>query len=306
MLNSKSALEAAAFVLMTLLVLNVFGTVHAGANGTDAPSTQAGSQDSLSQALQWLEAQLNMTGWSQSATVTPRGINGTVSDAVTHNGMSGVTVSIGAASTSTDASGFYQILNVLPGPYTVAAGRVSGYSSVSKAATVSAGVTTTVDFALSPIVPDFSIDALPLTLVIMPGDSRNSTIIVTSVNGWTGSVNLSAANGPAPSVIPSGVTFSLLSPVIPRPISVDCGGPATSILTVNVPGNVTSGSSFYLNVTGMSGQLSHSIIIHVYMFSSGPFVVPEPNATIGILMMLSALAAFSFTRKHQLHLTRNR
>ena len=81
---------------------------------------------------------------------TPGAISGTVTDSVTSQPVAGATVSDGAGSTPTDATGKYTLTNVVPGTYTITTS-ASGYTTQSATAVgVSPGATTTENVALVP------------------------------------------------------------------------------------------------------------------------------------------------------------
>ncbi len=95
----------------------------------------------------------NTTTTVDFALVTPPGtISGTAKDAVTMALLPGVAVNVYNGQTLigsavTDPNGFYQIQNLSPGNYTVTASKAT-YQTQAIGATVTAGATTTVDFAL--------------------------------------------------------------------------------------------------------------------------------------------------------------
>ena len=97
-------------------------------------------------------------------------------------------------------------------------------------------------------VPDFGISANPSSVA---GPSLSSTITLTSLGGFSGSVNVSA------SVYPSGPSVSLTSVVSSQSVILDlpAGGSASTPLfaTSYVSGNFT------ITITGVSGPLSHSV-----------------------------------------------
>jgi len=96
--------------------------------------------------------------------------------------------------------------------------------------------------------PDFGISANPSSVA---GPSLSSTITLTSLGGFSGSVNVSA------SVYPSGPSISLTSVVSSKSVILDlpAGGSASTPLfaTSYVSGNFT------ITVTGVSGSISHSV-----------------------------------------------
>ena len=76
-------------------------------------------------------------------------LSGTVTDASTTRPIAGATVTAGTASAVTDANGTYTIAGLAPGTYTATA-TASGYASSSASVTLTAGTTTTQNFALAP------------------------------------------------------------------------------------------------------------------------------------------------------------
>src|SRR5207237_9681045 len=76
-------------------------------------------------------------------------LSGTVTDASTSKPIAGATVSAGSGSAVTDAGGAYAISGLAPGTYTATAS-ASGYASQGASVTLTAGNTTTQNFALAP------------------------------------------------------------------------------------------------------------------------------------------------------------
>lgn len=115
-------------------------TVTAAANGyqssSQTVSVTAGSTSSLNFALPVASG----TG----------SISGTVTDAATGSPLSGATVS-GPGQTTTAADGSYTLSSVAPGTYTVTAA-ANGYQSSSQSVSVTAGATSSINFALAQSV----------------------------------------------------------------------------------------------------------------------------------------------------------
>jgi subtilase family serine protease len=93
---------------------------------------------------------------------------------------------------------------------------------------------------------DFSVSASPASLTITQGTSGNSTISITAINGFTGSVSLSASG------LPAGVTASFGT----NPAT------STSVLTLTASSTATTGTAT-VTVTGTSGTLTHTTTINL-------------------------------------------
>jgi len=127
-------------------------------------------------------------------------LQGTVTDATTSSPISGATVTIvGGASTTTNAFGFYQFTNVTPNTYSVTAS-AGGYNpSTVNGVVVTAGNTTTQDFALTA-VPTGTIHVGALSgstsvrksnwsatvTVTVHDNSHNPVANVTVTGAWSG------------------------------------------------------------------------------------------------------------------------
>ncbi len=106
--------------------------------------------------------------------------------------------------------------------------------------------------------PDFSVGASPSSVSVTQGSSANSTITVTSLNGFNGAVSLSASG------LPSGVSASFsINPVTPP-----ANGSATSTLTLTASATATTGAAT-ISVTGTSGGTSHSTSISLTVNPAG-------------------------------------
>jgi len=119
-------------------------------------------------------------------------ISGTVTDGTTNAAINGATVTIvGGASTTTNASGAYSFSNVTPGTYSLTAS-ASGYNSATNSGvSVTAGATTTSNFAMVALPPTTGTIAGTVT------DGTTTTAIsgatVTLVGGASTTTNASGA-----------------------------------------------------------------------------------------------------------------
>jgi len=102
---------------------------------------------------------------------------------------------------------------------------------------------TTVSLTVVP-PPNVALAASPNSLSLARGSNITSTIMVTSQNGFTGSVNLSASG------LPRGVTASF------NPGSAT----STSTLTLSAKNNAATGT-LSIRINGISGSLTHTATI---------------------------------------------
>jgi subtilase family serine protease len=114
--------------------------------------------------------------------------------------------------------------------------------------------------------PDFSISASPNPVVIKTGTTGNpgtATITVTPLNGYTGTVKLSAAQ--------SALTMNFDNTQIT--------GSGTSTLTITVP-QVTPAGNIPITITGTDGKLTHTttLIVQVVNPDYSISVSPTPIA----------------------------
>jgi len=109
---------------------------------------------------------------------------------------------------------------------------------------------------------DFSLSANPSSLTVAQGNSGTSTITVTPVNGFNGSVNLTASG------LPNGVTAQFN----PNPTTT------TSTLTLTVSATAATGTST-ITITGTSGSLSHQTTVQLTVTGAGgPVVTLTPTS----------------------------
>ena len=116
---------------------------------------------------------------------------------------------------------------------------------------------------LKPAPSDFSMSANPNGIAFSPGSSANSTVSLTSLAGFSGTVNLSV------SVSPSGPTVSL-SPVS---ITISSGGTGSSVLRISTISTVPIGT-YAITVNAVIGSLSHSVQLSLSV-SAASFTITE-------------------------------
>ncbi len=127
------------------------------------------------------------------------------------------------------------------------------------------GLGSPLTFDYSPI-PDFSISTSPSNLVIESGSWGNSTVTVTSINGFNGTIALSAS-------MPNGWSASFT----PQSVNLPSGGNASSSLSLTVD-SATKAGTYQTVAVGLANSLTHnaSITVDVQTLPSSP---QNPNAT---------------------------
>ena len=113
-------------------------------------------------------------------------------------------------------------------------------------------VSVTVKAATQP--PDFSLSATPGSRSVVVGNSTTFKVSVAALNGFTGSVVLSATGQP------SGVTASL------APASIATSGSSTLTLTTS---NSVAVGTYTLTIAGASGSLAHNTNVSLVVTAAG-------------------------------------
>jgi hypothetical protein len=120
----------------------------------------------------------------------------------------------------------------------------------------------TLTLSTSGGTPDFTISATPSSQSVIPGGSTSYTVTAAPLNGFTGTIALSAGG------FPSGATATF------NPASIS--GSGSSTLNVTTAGSTPTGTST-LTITGTSGSLSHTA--NVTLVVSPPAPQPPSNLT---------------------------
>ncbi len=132
--------------------------------------------------------------------------------------------------------------------------------------------------------PDFSVSASPSSMFLNQGSSAATTVTVTSLNGFSGTVNLGA------NVSPSGPTFSLAS----NSLTVTSGGSASTTLTVSASNSTTVGS-YSITLSATSGALSHSSVVSLTVTSAGDFSISTNPSSLNLVGGGSAQSIITLT-----------
>jgi hypothetical protein len=184
------------------------------------------------------------TSGNSTITVNPSGgFTGSVTLSVSSALPSGVTATFGTNPTTSTS------VLTLTASSTATTGTVAvTVTGTSGSLTHTTNVNLTVN---APAQPDFSLSASPASLTVKQGTSGSSTITVTDLSGFTGSVTLSN------SALPSGVTAAFGT----NPTT------STSVLTFTASATATTGTST-ITVTGTSGTLTHTTAISLTISSA--------------------------------------
>jgi hypothetical protein len=103
-------------------------------------------------------------------------------------------------------------------------------------------------FIILAPTPDYYVSATPSSLTIQPGGSQTSTVAVTSLNNYTGTVSLTTN--------PRGVTATLN----PTNVSPSKNGIATSTLNVTAPASLSPGI-YQVGITATNGTTQRSTTV---------------------------------------------
>jgi subtilase family serine protease len=131
--------------------------------------------------------------------------------------------------------------------------------------------------------PSFTLSASPSSLTITQGSSGTSTITVTDVGGFSGSVTLAASG------LPSGVTASFGT----NPTT------GSSVLTLTASATATTGSAT-VTVTGTSGSLSATtkIALTVNAAASPNFTISASPASVTVNQGASGTSTITVTSQN--------
>jgi len=139
---------------------------------------------------------------------------------------------------------FHTTSGTPPMTYNVAVNGTSG--SVSHSVFLSFTVT-------AAPTPDFSISANPASQNVQQGSTATSSIMLSSVNGFSGTVNLSASISPSTKKAP-------VSTLTPTSVTFASGGTATSTLLVSTGGGTTTGT-YTVTITATNGSLTRTTTV---------------------------------------------
>lgn len=121
-----------------------------------------------------------------------------------------------------------------------------------------------------PPGPDYGISSSPSSLTIAQGANANSTVSISSINNFAGSVTLSAAAPP-----------SWTAPIFSvNPVPVSAGMTSTSKLTIYVPPGASPGSYSVTVKASNSSTFSHSTTVAVTVPTPDFSIAPSPGSLV--------------------------
>jgi uncharacterized membrane protein len=190
---------------------------------------------------------LGIQGFSGSVSLTSQSTSGSIT--TTFNPAS-VTVPTGGSVTSTIT--IHALMNASIGTYSiiVTGTGVSGKKVLSSSALLTATV-----------IPqaDFGVYAVPYSITVVSGYGNSTSVILNSVNGFNGSVTLSAT-------VPFGFIGVMGGQ---NPITLTPGITSQTSLQVSTTTSTVLGR-YNITITGSSGNVSHSCILTVNVVDPAP------------------------------------
>jgi kumamolisin len=179
-----------------------------------------------------------------------------------------------AAEGSSYGTDFHDITSGSCGKYSAATGfdLCTGWGSPN--------TTGLINLLAGSATPTFTLSDSPSSLTITQGSSGNSTITVTDVNGFSGSVTLAASG------LPSGVTAAFGT----NPTT------GTSVLTLTASATATTGTST-VTITGTSGSLTATttLALTVNSTSTPAFSVSASPTSVTVTQGTSGTSTITVT-----------
>jgi hypothetical protein len=146
-------------------------------------------------------------------------------------------------------------------------------------------------FAVGAGAPGFTVSASPSAVSVTRGSTANSTVTVTSQNGFTSATTLSASG------MPAGVTAAFST----NPVTPPANGSATSTLTFTASSTATTGTST-VTVTGTSGSTTKSTTLTLTVTAQSTQLIQNGGLETGTLANWTAGGVYlPFTTTVQKH-----
>ncbi len=139
-------------------------------------------------------------------------------------------------------------------------------------------------------IADFLITSSRSNVALTQGSTSAATITLTSLNGFSSNISLSAS---WVEFVPTGIAFGFVPLVAVPP----AGGNATSTLTLSAAADASTGN-FVLQVTGTRGTIAHTTGINVRVTATGVSTNTATTSTSGVpdFSVSSSPSTFTFAQ----------
>ena len=174
----------------------------------------------------------------------------------------------GLAPTNTTMAGLlftitYKVIGGNYSPVTIFNDQIDGASPNFLPHTATSGV-----YGRPP--PDFDLSTFPVHVLLGRQSSGFASIILRSLNGFNGTVILSAT------VSPSGPTFAFRQ----NSLSVSTNATAIDQLTISSTSQLPLGGNYSISVMGRTGSLSHGVVVRVTIVPDFSIAVDPSSTTL--------------------------
>jgi subtilase family serine protease len=211
-------------------------------------------------------------GKSGTSTVTVTAVNGfTGSVTLAASGLpSGVTAAFGTNPTTGSS-----VLTL-----TASSTATVGTATITIKGT-SGSLTATTTLSLTIPAPSFTLTDSPGSLTVVQGKSGTSTVTVTAVNGFTGSVTLAASG------LPSGVTAAFGT----NPTT------GSSVLTLTASSTATVGTAT-ITIKGTSGSLTATTTLSLTVTAAPSFTISASPTSLTIVQRRTGTSTITITSQN--------
>lgn len=158
-----------------------------------------------------------------------------------------------------------------------------------------------ISLTVTPVPPDFTVAVSPTSFHLQAGGSGTSTVTLTSIGGFAGTVSLCVGLDPqCVSTSTNGVTVS----VSPSTVTLPTGGTATSTILVQTTSAATTGT-YSVWVDATEGGVTHQALVSVgvgpyFTMTANPVVLSISAGSSGSsTLTLTSFANFSFNANFQ-------
>ena len=252
-------------------------------------STLICSQGSCVSGFRFTDSSLNVVGGTSVGAPAFAGIVAILNQATQSGGSGNINPTLYSLAVSKPTA-FHDITtgnNIVPctqastgcpssAPFQIGYSAGTGYDLVTGLGSVNANVLVT-NWPGFSLTPDFSVGGTPVS-VTAPGQSGTSTITVSMLNGFSGTVTLSCSG------LPVGASCAF--------VQGSLTSTGTSTLTLSTNSNTPTGTTS-ITVTGTSGSTVHNVSVSLTVFPPG-FTIAAP-ALMPALVSAGASATSTIT-----------